>query len=160
MDIGARSWIHFKRQQQEEPKLMLAMLLKVRWLSFCSEPRKLIDNSADFVTIYVGVNRFLLNTNITIDQFMHYVNQVGLSCSSRYVKCDFCTILVNFDQLKAFKSFWVMQNPEISLNILMNEQRISKNCKSAHRTMIYVTKVIWSWAQPGVISLTGSRLTI
>ena len=91
---------------------------------------------------------------------MHYVNQVGLSRISRFIKRDFRTIPVNFDQLKAYKSFWVMQNPEISLNTLMNEQQISRNCKSAHRTMIYVTKVIWSWAQPGVISLTGSRLTI
>ena len=31
------------------------------------------------------MNRFLLNTNITIDQFMHYVNQVGLSRTNRYV---------------------------------------------------------------------------
>ena len=104
--------------------------------------QNLIDNSADFVTIYVGVNRFLLNTNITIDQFMHYVNQVGLSRINRFIKRDFRTILVNFDQLKACNSFWVMQNPETSLNTLMNEQQISRNCKSAHRTMIYVTKVI------------------
>ena len=123
---------------------MLAMLLKVRWLSNCSELWNIakIDNSADFVTIYVGVNRFLLNTNITIDQFMHYVNQVGLSRISRFIKRDFRTIPVNFDQLKAYKSFWVMQNQEISLNTLMNEQRISRNCKSAHLTMICVTKVL------------------
>ena len=44
----------------------------------------LTDYSADFVTIYVGVNRFLLNTNITIDQFMHYVNQARLSRTNRY----------------------------------------------------------------------------
>ena len=91
---------------------------------------------------------------------MHYVNQVGLSLTNWYVLRDFCTFLVNSGQLKAYNSFWVMQNPETSLSTLMNEQQISRNCKNAHRTMIYVTKVIWSWAQPGVISLTGSRLTI
>ena len=67
--------------------------------------QNLIDNSADFVTIYVGVNRFLLNTNITIDQFMHYVDQVGLSRISRFIKRDFRTISVNFGQLKADKVF-------------------------------------------------------
>ena len=73
---------------------------------------------------------------------MHYVNQVGLSLTNWYVLRDFCTFLVNSGQLKAYSSFWVMQNPETSLNTLMNEQQISRNCKSAHRTMIYVTKVI------------------
>ena len=56
---------------------MHGMLLKVKKIIF--EKQNLKQLSADFVTIYVGVNRFLLNTNITIDQFMHYVDQAGLS---------------------------------------------------------------------------------
>ena len=67
---------------------------------------------------------------------MHYVNQVGLSRSNRYL------LLGKACREKATESFWVMLNLETSLNTLMNELQISKNCKSAHLTMICVTKVL------------------
>ena len=73
---------------------------------------------------------------------MHYVNKARLSPTNRYVvRAFYDTGQLNSGQLIACKSFWVMLNPEISLNTLMNEQRISRNCKSAHRTMICVIKV-------------------